>query len=823
MPARSIAVTVMAFALMLPLTFVVPARAQSPAASLTRKLGPGVRVAAGSEVGSEITTFIGTDPGTTIPLQASTPRAAALEAGNRFGARFGLGPGSALRVSEVERLRDGSASAHLQQTIEGVPVLGGELAVGLDPAGDLRSIGGELEPERGIDTTPVVGAAAAAETAVAAVAKDSGVPASTLIATSPELSIYDPRILGGPGLSMPRTVWRLEVHDTRSPVTLRDLVLVDADLGNVALSFSEIDSLKNRIVCNAESEPKLVPCTAPEAELVEGGDPTAAIEEAATAYELTGDLYDFYKEKFGRDSIDGKGMPLVSTVDYCEPEECPYENAFWNGEQMVYGHGLVVDDVTGHELTHGVDAAESNLFYYYQSGALDEAIADIFGELFDLSLPEYSGHVDAPADRWLIGEDSSLGAIRNMADPPEFGQPDRTGSPEWFFNPNTDIEKGDNGGVHENSGVGAKAAFLMTEGGSFNGQSMTGLGEEKTLQIEYDVITNMLTSASDYQDYGHGLEQACSDLVGQHEITAANCEQVKKVVLATEMQKPPAKAAPATASVCAPGQTVVPAFSDEFENPAAGNWKFEPSKKESVFFFSQKSEEETGFDATYATSGTGNIWGFDVGEISDSAIAMTKSVTVPSGGLMHFDHAHGFETGEGNDYDGGVIEYSTDNGLTWHDAGGMIEAGDAYEGTIFEGAANPLEGRPAFVGESAGYGSTRLNLSSLAGQQVRFRFRIGTDEAGEDYGWFIDNVEIYHCEGGESNPPPPPPTESSSATPSTTPPANTPPVPSDACRRARAALRKAKARLKRAPAALRPSAAANVKRKKKAVRRACRR
>jgi hypothetical protein len=493
---------------------------------------------------------------------------------------------------------------------------------------------------------------------------------------------------------------------------------------------------------------------------------------------------------------------------------------------MVYGEGMAVDDVTGHELTHGVNASESNLFYYYQSGALDESLADIFGELFDLSTP------DAPADRWLIGEDSALGPIRSLKNPPAFGQPDRTGSDEWFFNPDTDFEKGDDGGVHENSGVGGKAAFLMTDGGTFNGQTVTGLGEEKTLQITYDVAANMLTSASDYQDYGNDLRQACTDLVGEHEITAGDCEQVAKAVLATEMEKPPAKAAPATASLCGPEGTAVPAFFDNLENPSSGNWTMQPSPEESVFFFSQESAEKTGFDATYATSGTGNIWGFDAGEISDSAIAMTKGVTVPSGGRMHFDQAHGFETGEGHAYDGGVIEYSTDGGLDWTDAGSLIDAGDDYGGRIFVGANNPLSGRPAFVGDSAGYGSTRLNLSSLAGKQVRFRFRIGTDEAQEDYGWFIDNVEIYHCEG-ESNPPPPPPTESPSATPSTAP-GTQGPAPRDSCSAAHAALLRAEAklaklrrRLKRmhppANAARKADrrAAADLRKKRAAARRAC--
>ena len=826
---RPRAVTILALAALLSLMLCERAEAGDGAASLARALGPGVEVTAQSEAGSGIT-FIGTDPGTAIPLRAGNPRAAALEAGERFGKRFGLGANADLSVNGLEHLRDGRSAAHLQQTIDGVPVLGGELAVGLDAGADLLSIGGELEPDGGIDTTPAIGADPAAQTAIAAVAKDTGVITSELSASSPVLSIYDPRILGGPGLDLPRAVWRLEVRNDGSPLTIRDLVLVDADLGNVALSFSEIEGAENRIVCNAESEPKLVPCTAPEAELLEGEDPTTAAPQVSLAYTLTGDVYDFYKVKFGRDSIDGAGMPLISTVSYCEPEECPFENAFWNGEQMVYGDGMVTDDVTGHELTHGVNGSESNLFYYYQSGALDEALADVFGELFDLSLPTYPGHVDKPEDRWKIGEDSSIGAIRDMSNPPAFGQPDRTGSGEWFFDPETDFEKGDNGGVHENSGVGGKAAFLIIDGATFNGETVTGLGIAKGLQIHYDLATNMLTSASDYQDYGNALNQACSDLVGEHEITVGDCEQVQKTVLATEMEKPPVEATPATASICAPGQTAIPAFFDDLESPPPnGNWRFDPATAENQFFFSQETAE-LGFDGTYARSGTGNIWGLDAGEVTDSSIEMRNSVTVPNSGLMHFDHAHGFETGEGQEFDGGVIEYSTDNGASWHDAESLIKAGDDYGGTISTESGNPLSGRPAFVGDSAGYGSTRLDLSSLAGQQVRFRFRIGSDEAQDDYGWFIDNVEIYHCEGGETGPPPPP---SAGATAGAAP---TTQGPSSAggCGVAHAALIRAQAkvaRLRHRLLTMRPptdaarsavrKATAGVRKKRGAARRAC--
>ena len=160
-------------------------------------------------------------------------------------------------------------------------------------------------------------------------------------------------------------------------------------------------------------------------------------------------------------------------------------------------------------------------------------------------------------------------------------------------------------GVHENSGVGGKAAFLITDGANFNGQTISGLGIEKALQIHYDVATNMLTSASDYQDYGNDLRQACSDLVGEHEITAADCEQVERTVKATEMETPPPSAAPARASACAGGQTPDLAFFDDLENPGSGNWAAGSLVFEhpDVFFYPQVPNT-AGLDSTYASSGT---------------------------------------------------------------------------------------------------------------------------------------------------------------------------------------------------------------------------
>jgi hypothetical protein len=125
---------------------------------------------------------------------------------------------------------------------------------------------------------------------------------------------------------------------------------------------------------------------------------------------------------------------------------------------------------------------------------------------------------------------------------------------------------------------------------------------------------------------------------------------------------------------------------------------------------------------------------------------MTSDVTLPSTGriYMHFNHAYGFDDGVGGYYDGGLVEYSTDGGTTWSDAGPFFTY-NGYNGAIATGVSNALGGRDAFVGESYGYVSSRLSLAPLAGQNVRFRFRISTDTVVDDIGWFIDDVGIYVC------------------------------------------------------------------------------
>ena len=331
---------------------------------------------------------------------------------------------------------------------------------------------------------------------------------------------------------------------------------------------------------------------------------------------------------------------------------------------MIYGDAFgypLADDVVGHELTHGVTQYESNLFYYYQSGAINELLSDVFGELFDQS----NGlGTDTPAVRWLIGEDvSGQGAIRSMSNPPAYGDPERITSSYYYTGDN------DNGGVHSNSGVGNKAAYLMVDGGYFNGQSVPALGVDKTVAIYYEAQTHLLTSGSDYADLYNALYQACLNLVGGTAgIAASDCQSVQNAVDAVAMNTQPASnpAYNPDAPQCAIGLSPVDQFYEGFESGVA-KWSFTAGAGAGAQRWRLGSPY-----GVFAHSGNGFLYADDYPPaVTYFAAQMKSGVKLPAHAYLSFSHAYDFEHYERSSiwYDGGVLEYSTDNGAIWHDAG----------------------------------------------------------------------------------------------------------------------------------------------------------
>ncbi|WP_291298039.1 M4 family metallopeptidase [Elioraea sp.] len=195
----------------------------------------------------------------------------------------------------------------------------------------------------------------------------------------------------------------------------------------------------------------------------EGAPPTgdAAVDEA---FEGAGTTYDFFKSVFGHAGLDGADMRMVSTVHYGRG----YDNAFWNGRQMVYGDGdgevflrfTRSLDVIAHELAHGVLEFTANLVYWEQPGALNEHFADVMGSL----VKQWHAKTKAADADWLIGAEllgpevkqapgialglRSLKAPGTAYDDPLLG---RDTQPAHM----RDLYRGvsDSGGVHINSGI----------------------------------------------------------------------------------------------------------------------------------------------------------------------------------------------------------------------------------------------------------------------------------------------------------------------------------------------------------------------------------
>lgn len=197
----------------------------------------------------------------------------------------------------------------------------------------------------------------------------------------------------------------------------------------------------------------------------EGAAPSgdAAVDEA---YDGLGATFAFFLDAYRRNSIDDAGMALDASVHF----GVQYDNAFWNGAQMVFGDGdgklfnrfTVALDVIGHELAHGVTAREAGLVYLGQPGALNESLSDVFGSL----IKQYALQQDATAADWLIGAGLLAKGVRGVAlrsmkapgtayDDPVLGRDPQPAHMKNFVDTTED-----NGGVHLNSGIPNRAFHL---------------------------------------------------------------------------------------------------------------------------------------------------------------------------------------------------------------------------------------------------------------------------------------------------------------------------------------------------------------------------
>jgi bacillolysin len=431
-------------------------------------------------------------------------------------------------------------------------------------------------------------------------------------------------------------------------------------------------------------------------------------------------------------------MQLRATVRVCDFRfECPFQNAFWDGTQMAFGQGFAsADDVVAHELTHGVTDFTSELLYVYQSGAINEALSDIMGEFVD------QGRAPFDDSEWLLGEDLPppfAGGLRSMANPQIFFHPDTYGSTFWETDPNFE----DNGGVHSNSGVANKAAYLIAAGDIFNGHEIAPIGgtgpdaRAKSAQLWYRAM-HLLTSGANYRDLGAALGAACGQLFGYtgegrfSAFTVANCVEVEEAVAATEMDlvQETLSHGPAEALKCsADGQPIVDIFADDFER-GAGKWT-----RTSTFYWQTIPSADIPY--RYAARGKGSLNGWaDSSAPALTSAGMLEPITIPATGSTYLWFAHSLIFNNFNTGVGGIQ-------MLVDPTGSAPVASWPHLALPTTGVQWEVSGH--LRSSTRGFGATRVDLSGYAGQSIRIGFRVGSNGLADPVDWYLDDLHIYQC------------------------------------------------------------------------------
>jgi thermolysin len=447
----------------------------------------------------------------------------------------------------------GMHHVRMQQTVRGIPVWGKEVMTHFDAKGRLVEVSANYVPD--LDNVDVNPSITLEQAKVAAAAEAARMNPELLGATfeveQADLMVYaeeqGPARLGHH--------FKLRAKDAR--IALFDC-MIDAKTGAVLNQFDDlqhvegsgtgatgkahkfevstsgggysmIDATRGQGIRTYDANrAQQTPGTLETSTNLNSWDTNAAAGAGAAvdAHAYATAVYDFYKKTFNRNGLDGNNSPMISTVHY----GVGYDNAFWDGTQMAYGDGGQVFraplsssvDVVAHEFTHGVTSNESNLVYQNASGALNEAISDIFGVMVK--------HRLQPTDPnfFMLGTEVANGGLRNMKEPALKQQP---GHMTQYVR-----TQQDNGGVHINSGIINNAFYLMTVSGT-NPRSQVavsfGIGWDKSEKVWYRASTELLTSQSDFAAAAAATMRAAKDLaLTDNEQNIVECAWIATGVMA---------------------------------------------------------------------------------------------------------------------------------------------------------------------------------------------------------------------------------------------------------------------------------------------------
>ncbi|MCU5376031.1 M4 family metallopeptidase [Bacillus cereus] len=255
--------------------------------------------------------------------------------------------------------------------------------------------------------------------------------------------------------------------------------------------------------------------------------------KAVSAHFLATKVYDFYKDKYKRNSFDNKGKKVVSVVHAWDSRETDdsknWGNAFSaninNVSMLIYGDPMVrAFDIAGHEFTHAVTSSESNLEFFGESGAINEALSDIMGTAIEK-------YINNGEFNWTIGEQNGS-VLRNMKNPSSINFFNGVPYPD-DYSKYSDLNGEDNEGVHFNSNIINKVAYLIAQGGTHNGVTVNGIGEDKMFDIFYYANTDELNMTSDFSE----LRLACLKVAtNKYGVNSIEVEAVQKAFDAAKIK-----------------------------------------------------------------------------------------------------------------------------------------------------------------------------------------------------------------------------------------------------------------------------------------------
>lgn len=707
---------------------------------------------------------------------------------NNYGSLFGIkSVRSELTHTKSKKDQYGFTSVSYQQSYNGVPVFGSFLRGHLDKNKNLTVVNGSFIPNIKVDHVPSLSAARAQDIAfkivVSKTRKESN-EIEGLKTSAPVLYVYRTNLTRGiAGANY--LVYEVEVSNGTD---VREFVYVDAHTGKVVDQITGIHHSINRRAYDGGFGPVYLVWS-------EGDTLPYGVLDIDNIINFAEDTYNLFASMTNGSFLSWDGVDGIMHTANDDPA-IPCPNAQWTGSYTRYCTGVTGDDTVGHEWGHAYTQSTHNLIYAWQSGALNESYSDIWGEVVDFL---NGAGTDSPGGlrsdgncsiygigspsvdntyRWLSGEDDPAfgGAIRDMWTPTCYNDPGKVSDSQYW------CLTSDGGGVHTNSGVPNHAFALIVDGGTYNGQTITGIGLTKAAHIYWRAQATYQGPASDFAAHADALEQSCSDLIGANlyaldtnnptgtlsgeVISAADCGEVTKAVLAAELRTPPTQCGftpllnPVAPAICAGGPKI-DIHANDWESGLSG-WTVGTRAVVNPATFSTPDwavvsplpSGRAGSAAFVNDALLGNCADdIEAGvlylESPDITIPDLTSPDGPAVPQIAFDHWVATERG----YDGGNVKISV-NGGPWTLLPSSAFIFNAYNQALnpFPND-NPLAGEGAFTGSDEGslvgsWGQSQIDLTGFvtSGDTVRIRYEMGLDGCNGLVGWYVDDVQVYACE-----------------------------------------------------------------------------